>query len=169
MLLVTGCVLATTSGKKSRRAAKPKWKYIVIHHSATKRGNSSIFDKYHRQRGMQNGMAYHFVICNGSSRRRDGQLEIGNRWKKQLSGGHCRQNKVNNQAIGVCLVGDFTKTRPTRKQLRTLAKLINELRKKYDIPLDNVIGHGKIKGEKTKCPGRKFPWWTLKKEIKATQ
>jgi len=135
-----------------------KWMYIVIHHSATKRGNARMFERYHKARGMQNGLAYHFVIDNGTCGKGDGQLEIGNRWKKQLPGGHCKQQWVNEVGIGVCLVGDFNKGRPTWRQMRTLASLVNELMKRYGIKSAHVVGHGKIKGEQTQCPGKYFPW-----------
>lgn len=134
------------------------WSYMVIHHSATKRGNAGMFEKYHRARGMKNGMAYHFVIDNGTCGKRDGQLEIGTRWKKQLPGGHCRQEWLNEAGIGICLVGDFTKKPPSYNQMRTLTNLVSELRKRYNIQMKNITGHGKVKGEKSQCPGRKFPW-----------
>ena len=62
------------------------WKRIVVHHSAIKYGNAAKYDAAHRQRGMQNGLAYHFVIGNGIDSG-DGEVEIGPRWKKQLLGG----------------------------------------------------------------------------------
>lgn len=145
------------------------WKYIVVHHSATKRGNAKMFEKYHKAKGMENGLAYHFVINNGTCDRYDGQLEIGNRWKKQLPGGHSRQAWVNEAGIGICLVGDFNKARPTWRQMRTLINLVQELRKKYNIPIKNVVGHGRIKGEKSQCPGRYFPWSDFYAQLKETK
>ena len=45
-----------------------RWRYIVVHHSETREGNARAFDYYHRHvRGMENGLAYHFVIGNGTS------------------------------------------------------------------------------------------------------
>lgn len=156
-ILLASCAFATVSGKKEV-TGKPRWGYIIIHHSATKKGCATLFDKYHRRRGMKNGLAYHFVIDNGTCGKGDGQLEIGPRWKKQLPGGHCRQKWVNEQGIGICLVGNFNRTRPTSKQMRTLVNLVQELRYRYNIPIKNVLGHGQVKGEKTQCPGKYFPW-----------
>lgn len=157
---------ATVLGRYAKPRGNIKWRYIIIHHSATKRGCAKIFDKYHKSRGMKNGMAYHFVIDNGTCGKRDGQLEIGSRWKKQISAGGCRQARYNNLGIHVCLVGNFTKKPPSRKQLRTLAKLVNELRNRYNIPMKFVVGHGRIKGEKSQCPGRRFPWRDFKSLLK---
>lgn len=156
--LLFGRLWATALGKAPKAKGKPEWKYIIIHHSATNRGSAKLFEKYHKSRGMKNGLAYHFVIDNGTCGKRDGQLEIGNRWKKQLPGGHCRQEWINKVGIGICLVGNFNKRPPTNKQMRTLMNLVDELRKRYNIPVENITGHGKVKGEKTECPGRKFPW-----------
>ncbi|MGE5212259.1 MAG: hypothetical protein ACM3NN_01065, partial [Nitrospirota bacterium] len=45
-----------------------RWQFIVVHNSGTRQGNARVFDYYHRHvRRMQNGLAYHFVIGNGTS------------------------------------------------------------------------------------------------------
>src|SRR5437899_2755373 len=49
-----------------------EWEWIIIHHSATRVGSASIFDAAHRARGMINGLAYHFVIDNGTDGKADG-------------------------------------------------------------------------------------------------
>src|SRR6266550_2853159 len=56
-----------------------RWQFIVVHNSGTRQGSARIFDYYHRHvRRMRNGLAYHFVIGNGTSTG-DGQIEIGDR------------------------------------------------------------------------------------------
>ena len=145
------------SSKKSTR-----WRYIVIHHSGTEIGNLKIFDGYHRRRGMRNGVAYHFVIDNGTAEKGNGQIEVASRWKKQIAGGHCRQRWVNRIGIGICLVGNFDKTHPSKNQMRSLISLIKLLRKRYYVPISNIRGHGHIKGEKTNCPGKNFSIKKLK-------
>jgi N-acetyl-anhydromuramyl-L-alanine amidase AmpD len=134
-----------------------RWRYIVIHHSGTRTGSLEIFDKYHRRRGMRNGVAYHFVIDNGTAKKGDGQIEVGTRWKRQIEGGHCRQRWVNKIGVGICLVGNFDRSRPTKKQMDALVSLCKLLRGRYYIPITHIRGHGHIKGEKTNCPGKKFP------------
>ena len=68
---------------KSIRFTQGKWKGIVIHHSGTKMGSAKGMDRVHREeRKMANGLAYHFVIGNGRGMK-DGEVYIGNRWKKQ--------------------------------------------------------------------------------------
>jgi N-acetylmuramoyl-L-alanine amidase len=55
-----------------------KWKYIIIHHSATDAGNSMQFNKTHLRRGWK-GVGYHFIIDNGTMGKDDGQIETGPR------------------------------------------------------------------------------------------
>ena len=134
-----------------------KWKYIIIHHSATDAGSALGFDKSHQQRGF-NGLGYHFVIGNGTSNRDQGQIETSPRWTKQEDGAHCKAGHMNCQAIGICLVGNFSKGNVSKKQLDSLVYLVNKLRKYYNIPKSNIMGHGQVKGAKTECPGTNFPW-----------
>ena len=138
------------------RIDRSRWKYIVGHHSATKYGNATIYDRNHRRRGMQNGLAYHFVIGNGIDSG-DGEIEIGPRWEKQLEGGHVRKREVNLHGIGICLVGNFEETHPSRKQLASFRQLVDYLG--GDV-LDNhytFAVHKEIDRNHTVCPGRNFP------------
>ncbi len=141
------------------------WNMIVIHHSATRVGSAATFDSTHRSRGMVNGMAYHFVISNGSNGLRDGLIETGARWVKQLQGGHCRQDDVNETGIGICLVGDFTREKPTDKQMDALVTLVRGLQTQFGIPADKVVGHGEIIGEYSECPGNRFPWKEFRRRL----
>ena len=134
-----------------------RWKYIVIHHSATKQGNAAIFDNYHRgEKGMRDGLAYHFVIGNGA-KSKDGQVEAGQRWARQIAGAHCYDNKMNQESVGICLVGNFDQSKPTAKQMDALIKLIADLQKQYRIPKSNILLHKEVDKRQTNCPGKNFP------------
>lgn len=147
----------TRSAIDRPRLGKRTWRYIVIHHSGTTQGNAKIFDYFHRRiRGMENGMAYHFVIGNGTDSG-DGEIEIGERWTKQLQGGHVRSDQQNEVAIGICLVGDFQKNRPTRKQIAALIELVTYLRERVGKPVPQFFLHRDINITPTTCPGRFFP------------
>ena len=100
------------------------WKYIVIHHSATKHGSAELFDKMHRRKGWDE-MGYHFVIGNGNGGA-DGKVEVGSRWRKQKWGAHTKtaNNEYNNFGIGVCLVGNFMNRMPSQKQLNSTRELV---------------------------------------------
>jgi len=130
-----------------------KWKYIIIHHSATDEGSALSFDRAHNLRGFIKGLGYHFVIDNGTKGKIDGQLEVSPRWIKQQDGTHCRASGMNYTGIEICLVGNFNKERVSEKQLDSLIYLVNDLRKYYKISFRNIIGHGNVCGAKNRMPG----------------
>lgn len=138
-----------------------RWKYIVVHHSATPNGSAAGMDHYHRyKRRMENGLAYHFVIGNGRGTP-NGQIEIGRRWRHQLSGGHLASERLNDVAIGICLVGNFEKSRPTAEQMRSLYALTGYLMQRTRNSATAVRTHRQINTKPTECPGRNFPTKTL--------
>lgn len=134
-----------------------KWRYIIIHHSATHEGSSLTFNKYHQSKGWD-GVGYDFIINNGKSGKPDGFIEITPRWLKQLDGAHCHASDMNTKGIGICLVGNFNEERPTKEQMASLAYLVNELRSYYKIPKSKILGHRDVAGSQTECPGQNFPW-----------
>jgi len=140
-----------------------RWQFIVVHNSGTRQGNARVFDYYHRHvRRMQNGLAYHFVIGNGTSTG-NGQIEVGDRWRRQINGGHVHSDYLNNISLGICLVGDFNRDQPTRAQLESCEELVRYLRERCgkidrrDIP---VRPHREMNPPRwpTDCPGDVFPY-----------
>jgi hypothetical protein len=148
------------------RVGRGRWRYIVVHNSGTRQGNARAFDYYHKRvRKMQNGLAYHFVIGNGTSSG-DGEIEIGNRWVRQINGGHVHSDYLNNIALGICLVGDFNRQVPTRRSLESLEELIRYLRNrvgKIDGKPSIVKAHREINPPRwpTDCPGDRYPYGWL--------
>jgi hypothetical protein len=140
---------------------KRRWRYIVIHNSGTRQGNAKAFEYYHRRvRKMQNGLAYHFVVGNGTSSG-NGQVEIGNRWTRQINGGHVHSDYLNNIALGICLVGDFNRQTPTSRQLLATEELVRYLRRRVGkIDRQDAIlkAHRDINPPRwpTDCPGDRF-------------
>ena len=141
-----------------------KWTAIVIHHSATENGSAAIFDKWHRENKYWEGVGYDFVIGNGTNSS-DGAVEVTFRWRKQLTGAHCKtpNNWANEKAAGICLVGNFNRTVPTRRQMQSLVKLVRFLQNRYRIPKSRVYGHKTTPGARvTDCPGKRFSMARLK-------
>ena len=140
-----------------------RWQFIVVHNSGTRQGNARVFDYYHRHvRRMQNGLAYHFVIGNGTSTG-NGQVEVGDRWRRQINGGHVHSDYLNNISLGICLVGDFNRGQPTRAQLDACEELIRYLRErcgKTDRGTIPVRPHREMNPPRwpTDCPGDDFPY-----------
>ena len=139
------------------RVEPGKWKYIVIHHSASPNASVKGMDYYHRfERHMENGLAYHFVIGNGHSMK-DGEIAIGGRWAGQLDGGHLASEALNRKAIGICMVGNFDADRPTRRQMESLRSLVEFLLARCHLSPDAVRTHQQINPIYTRCPGHNFP------------
>jgi len=141
-----------------------RWTAIVIHHSGTENGNSEIFDRSHREQNGWDGVGYDFVIGNGSDSR-DGEVEVTFRWRRQQTGAHCKtpRNWANEDAVGICLVGNFNRTRPTPAQMRALTKLVSYLQERYRISDNRIYGHNTTPGARaTDCPGRNFPLSSFK-------
>jgi N-acetyl-anhydromuramyl-L-alanine amidase AmpD len=132
------------------------WAYIVLHHSATARGSAESFDKIHKQKGWD-GLGYHFVIGNGTESK-DGEIEVGFRWKEQREGAHAGNTIYNELGIGICLVGNFETALPTQKQCESLHALLRLLTELLAIPTSNITKHQTVREEETACPGKLFPF-----------
>lgn len=140
-----------------------RWRYIVVHHSATPGGNPRAFEAWHRSpsRHFALGMAYHFVIGNGRGMP-DGAIEAGSRWRLQQQGAHIaaalrdEETGANlaSESIGICLVGNFEHSEPTRAQRAALQRLLAVLQRRYAIASSRVQGHSDIHPGHTACPGR---------------
>lgn len=150
------------------------WKYIVIHHSATNAGSAKSFHNFHTKQGW-GGLAYHFVIGN-SNGTKDGEVETGFRWKDNMIGTHVSVNswEYNIYGIGIVLVGNFMKKKPTNKQWKSLVKLAAKLAKAHKIPVNNIIAHKHVpfdnnpaKKEQTLCPGKHLDIKALRSDVKA--
>ena len=111
------------------------------------------------------GVGYDFVIGNGIDSG-DGQVEVTFRWRRQMAGAHCGgtpDNWANEDAVGICLVGNFNYTTPTTQQMQSLLKLVRFLKKRYGISNGSIYGHKNTPGAHvTDCPGHKFPMARLK-------
>lgn len=126
---------------------------IVLHHSATHGGSAAAFERNHRPR--LGGLAYHFIIGNGSGTA-DGEVEVGYRWRDQAPGPHTKNAQVNRESIAICLVGNLQSAPPTPRQIRALLDLLEKLCREYGIPAGQIRSHREADGE-TLCPGKGLP------------
>jgi N-acetyl-anhydromuramyl-L-alanine amidase AmpD len=84
-------------------------------------------------------IGYHYVV------RRNGEIEKGR--PDRLPGAHARG--ANRNSIGIVWVGT---TNPSPEQEKSLFSLIHFLMGKYDVKIENVLGHCEaVKTDKT-CP-----------------
>ena len=155
----------TISALNKIRSTSGKWKRIVIHHSATPTDDAMNMHRVHKARGMKNGLAYHFVISNGSRKAYDGEIFIGDRWKGQLDGGHMKRLSDNKTSIGICLIGNFELRSPTSKQMKSLEGLCEYLMNKCRLSANQLTTHKILHPNHTVCPGKYFSLSALRKRI----
>lgn len=142
-------------------AAPRGFKYIVLHQSNGEAGNLAAIDADHRQRLGWESCGFHFVIGNGRGAH-DGEIEVGQRWTKQRQGAHVTGKSVadfNLAGIGICLIGDFDKDRPSPRQVEAARNLVAYLMRTYNIPPYRVLTHDEVNGDDShgqKCPGALF-------------
>ncbi|RME70148.1 MAG: LysM peptidoglycan-binding domain-containing protein, partial [Chloroflexi bacterium] len=155
------------------------------HHSATADrttgapvGNAHVFFDYHvRVRGWTHG-GYNYVIT--------GTGEIEYALDEKISAYHAGFKDPDNSAgleygqywnnhyLAICLAGWFSDNRtyrdasgrlhpipnrhtaPSEAQMKALTDLVQYLRQKYSIPVENVRGHRELAGNSTECPGQNF-------------
>ena len=133
-----------------------KPEYIIIHCSDSTWGSAKEIDKWHKQRGWV-GIGYHFVILNGMVRPHSdrilslaGSVELGR--GMDVIGAHCLG--YNERSLGICLIGDGNESFCV-EQFDKLKGLCQELCKLFEIPAENVLGHGETdsgKAEGKTCP-----------------
>ena len=106
--------------KKKSSMMKYNWRKIILHHSLTKDGNvvdTQAIRKYHINTNKWFDIGYHFCVdmINGEY-----EILIGR--PLVTHGAHTRgQNKVG---IGICLIGNYDKTHPSKEALNKLSELI---------------------------------------------
>ncbi|SDX63171.1 peptidoglycan-binding protein [Salimicrobium album] len=115
---------------------------IAVHHSLTDQGDAYSFSRYHVYTNGWPEIAYHFVIL------KDGTIQ----WCHGLQVISYHVGNSNSFAVGVCLVGDFRDTEPTKEQKRSLRELHAQL--KRDMPnYKRTRGHDEFPGYAWKpCP-----------------
>lgn len=130
-----------------------RWKSIVIHHSNAAEGSAFTLDGQAIEQGQEDGLAYHFVIDNGTRGKTTGQIEVGPRWIKQIESGVCQlsEKKPPVDSISIVLIGNYNETGLPDKMLDSLVFLTVTLKSFYRIKPENILWHDEM------CPGTYFP------------
>ncbi len=154
--------------KTNPRIQKERWRAIVIHHSGTSSGNAESLAKYHDKLGYD-GLGYHFVIGNGNGTG-DGDLQVGYRWMRQIDGRHVVGTRhdewYNSKAVGICLIGDGDKSKPTQQQIKQLTRLVTALQQKLGIESNSVVLRNAIGiTGRTTSPGALFPATAFRSQL----
>lgn len=111
---------------------------IIVHHSAASEPSPQFeaINMWHKERNFPLSrlgfyVGYHYVIeKNGDIRQARLDQEIG-----------AHTIGENKTSIGICLVGDFDKEKPTQAQSITLGKLLVILCNTYKIATNDIYPH----------------------------
>lgn len=131
-------------------------KYITLHHDGIDRPTTlNEIDRYHRDScKWESGFAYHYYISENKIYKCRDEHQIGT---------HVKNGNGGN--IGICIHGDFNKTRPTLKQQVLIIVLINKLCYQYGIKKENIKRHQDWEQNKTSCCGKNFDFDAMKQYI----
>jgi len=131
-------------------------RHLTVHHTGEHLSSTGIsdrellrrIDRHHQANLGWAAIGYHRLI--GS----DGTVFEGRplRWQ----GAHCGGDNNRNN-IGISVIGEFDTALPTTAQLRTLRRLLDDMRSRYGLSARNVYGHRDWKP--TTCPGDALYSW----------
>ncbi len=116
---------------------------IVIHHTVTSPSITPVqLAQAHIRQGKP-GLPYHYLVAA------DGKIY----WTQALEtvAGHTGLAQVNNEAVGVALVGNFTTLPPPPAQLAAAAGLVAWLLSRFGLEPDAVVGRREL--EQVGSPG----------------
>ena len=144
-----------------KKRGKKNIKFIIVHYTGMKKEIQAI----EKLKDYKSKVSSHYLIKkNGEILRLVPDLYIAwhagqSSWKKLKS--------LNKYSIGIEISNpghNYTYKSFSFKQIESIKKLLNFLIKKYQIKLDNILGHSDIAPYRKKDPGEKFPWRLLAKK-----
>ena len=128
--------------------------FVILHHTA----QDSLAQTVKTFHSTKAGTSAHYVVS------RDGKVvQMVNDYLRSNHAGVSRWGKdtdLNSSSIGIELDNNGTTDVWTDAQINSLIKLLTTLKKKYNIPTANFIGHSDI-APKRKPDPNKFPWKKL--------
>ncbi len=131
---------------------------IVVHHTGVNADTPvEATARYHIEHNGWPGIGYHFYITF------DGRIYYCNDWSKASY--HVAGR--NDEFLGICLTGDFTRKHPTDAQLYSCYSLISNLQLAFGVWYE-TFGHREVatKASPTSCPGDTWLQWKAKVESK---
>ena len=128
--------------------------FIILHHTA----QDSLAQTLKTFTITKSQVSAHYVIAD------DGRVvQMVNDYLRAWHGGNATWGKnsdINSASIGIEL--DNNGIKPfSDKQIISLLALLTKLKKDYNIPTQNIIGHSDIAPTRKKDPSALFPWKLL--------
>ena len=136
-------------------------KYLIFHYTGMRSENAAI----RRLTSKSSKVSCHYFIKrNGDIVKIVPDLYIAwhagiSSWKKDKS--------LNSNSIGIEISNPghtYGYKKFSQKQITSIIKLSKNLKKKYKIKKENILGHSDIAPLRKKDPGEKFPWKLLNKK-----
>lgn len=128
--------------------------FVIIHHTA----QNSCAQTLHTFTTQSSQVSAHYVIC------KDGTIHhMLNDYLRAWQAGVSRWGNdidINSSSIGIELDNNGNEPFP-EAQVNSLLKLLSLLKKKYNIPTANFIGHADIAPTRKNDPNIYFPWKRL--------
>lgn len=128
--------------------------FVVIHHTA----QNSCEQTLKTFTTPQTQVSAHYVIC------KDGTIHhMLNDYLRAWHGGAAKwgsSTDINSNSIGIEIDNNGYETF-TEQQISSLLRLLASLKKQYNIPAANFIGHADIAPGRKVDPNRNFPWQQL--------
>ena len=142
------------------KRSKKKIKFIILHYTGMRK-ESSVLQRLCDENSKVS--AHYLIKKNGDLINLVPDLYEAwhagkSTWKKTKS--------LNKYSIGIEIHNPGHNNKYEKfsfKQITILKKLIKQLIKRYNINLENILGHSDIAPERKKDPGEKFPWKKLAK------
>ena len=135
-------------------ARKHTPKYITIHHAGVLWEGKTTPDKFVKNMqawGQKEknwpDLPYHFLIAP------DGRIFEGRALEYEPDT-NTKYELAGN--IGVEMMGDFNKQRPSEQQLRSCVALVAWLAQELNVAPENIRGHNDAAPGQTSCPGKDF-------------
>ena len=144
-----------------KKRTSSKVKYLIFHYTGMRSENAAI----KRLTSKSSKVSCHYLIKkNGAIIKIVPDLYIAwhagiSSWKKDKS--------LNSNSIGIEISNpghDYKYKNFSQKQITSIINLSKNLKKKYKIKKENILGHSDIAPLRKKDPGEKFPWKLLNKK-----
>lgn len=133
--------------------------YIMVHHSLTADSGTVSWPairRYHINIMRMKDIGYHYGIEFIKDSLGNGYYEVLAGRPEDLNGAACPQGNMNQEALHICVIGNFDDVSPSDDLYLNIAnRLIKPLIRRYNIPINNVVAHRDYNPAKS-CPGMKF-------------
>ena len=144
---------------KKRSASRVK--YLIFHYTGMRSENAAIKKLTNASSKVS---CHYFIKSNGEVIKI--VPDLYNAWHAGISSWK-KDKSLNSNSIGIEISNpghDYRYKKFNQRQVASIIKLSKNLKKKYKIKKENILGHSDIAPLRKKDPGEKFPWELLNKK-----